>query len=778
MSKPLISRRFFLALSGAAAAAPPPLLAGNGKAGPVGGTVYIEREGRRGPGLAGVAVSDGRNVVLTDSQGRFSLPADHAKARFVSVSIPGGWRTALHYRPIKAGTKDYSFGLTPWEASKPGRPHRFIQITDTEILNGIEDHHRRLADELKSLAAGEGAAFIVHTGDICYERGLRDHIKLINTEKMGVPVFYCIGNHDLVGYGPYGEALFEELYGPCWYSFNAGGTHYAVLPMPGGDRRPSYTCREAAEWLKNDLALLPKGTPVVCFEHDAWTFGDKFDYKGVDLNAHNLKAWVYGHWHYNNVRRQGGVLAITTAPPEKGGIDASASAYRIVRCEPDGGVATDLRYGYNPGSFAAHLAADGVCAATVYKAASRTVRFTADAAGRAVEGERLSDYAWRFRGLRPGERARFTARFLDGSSLTREALFPAQSPVAWQSHAGGSVFMCPPAGADGRVFVGTTDENLCGEGGVAAFDARTGKRLWRSPMPASVKNAIDVSGGLVFAQDTEGNLRAFRAKDGTLAWEEKFDVAPIRSIGGVTVAAGVLYAGASNWLTALEPRTGRRIWHGGGWWIGEGTPDRPCVDPGTGTLIMGGQWSGLYANDAKTGKRLWGRSDDGLRFRGSLPAFEGGRLWIASCGTLFCLETRTGKTAGRIPLGNRSCANGGRPLLAGDLIVLTTADTGMIAVDRKTKKIAWHLPTGPSLSMTAPYHHFPNQLIQGSPVRIDGRRCCCCAGDGHLYIVETQTGKCLEKIPFGAPFFGTPLAAGGKTVFAADLGGTVSAVRV
>ena len=48
------------------------------------------------------------------------------------------------------------------------------------------------------MPGNEQAAFIIHTGDICYEKGLKAHIKLMNTENMDCPVFYCIGNHDLV----------------------------------------------------------------------------------------------------------------------------------------------------------------------------------------------------------------------------------------------------------------------------------------------------------------------------------------------------------------------------------------------------------------------------------------------------------------------------------------------------------------------------------------------------------------------------------------------------
>lgn len=72
-------------------------------------------------------------------------------------------------------------------------------------------------NNVRDYARNEQAAFIIHTGDICYEKGLKAHIKLMNTENMDCPVFYCIGNHDLVK-GKYGEELFESIYGPVYYS--------------------------------------------------------------------------------------------------------------------------------------------------------------------------------------------------------------------------------------------------------------------------------------------------------------------------------------------------------------------------------------------------------------------------------------------------------------------------------------------------------------------------------------------------------------------------------
>ena len=68
---------------------------------------------------------------------------------------------------------------------------------------------------LKQAVEDEEPAFLIHTGDICYEAGLKRHKTDMNTENMGVPVYYTIGNHDYVD-GKYGEELmkvFMVLYG-------------------------------------------------------------------------------------------------------------------------------------------------------------------------------------------------------------------------------------------------------------------------------------------------------------------------------------------------------------------------------------------------------------------------------------------------------------------------------------------------------------------------------------------------------------------------------------
>ena len=208
--------------------------------------------------LKGVKVSDGLHVVETGTDGTYTLPG-HGREKFIFITTPSGYKTMnRHSHKIETKEKGYDFGLIPYNPGiRKDGSHRFIHISDTEIFNTT--HHEDWVNNVRDYAANEQAAFIIHTGDICYEKGLKAHIRLMNTENMDCPVFYCIGNHDLER-GKYGEEIFESVYGPVYYSFEVAGVHYIVTPMPWGDAHPGYTTEDVCNWLKNDLAHIRPGT--------------------------------------------------------------------------------------------------------------------------------------------------------------------------------------------------------------------------------------------------------------------------------------------------------------------------------------------------------------------------------------------------------------------------------------------------------------------------------------------------------------------------------------
>lgn len=778
--------------------------------------------------LPGVMVSDGLHVVTTSSDGSFSLPG-HARERFVFITTPSGYKTNnKHYRRIDDFATSYAFGLQPYSGDiRKDGSHSYVHIADTEIFN--TENHGDWVSNVKDYTTNEQAAFIIHTGDICYEKGMKNHIQLMNTENMNCPMFYAIGNHDLVK-GAYGEEMFESIYGPVYYSFDAGSVHYIVTPMLGGDHTPGYTKEDVYRWLKNDLAQIPKGKPIVVFNHDLLTYDNDFIYgiseaEQINLNRHNLKAWVYGHWHINYMRKQGDVYSISTATLDKGGIDHSTSAFRVMHVDKKGDFISELRYTYldkslcisSPANGQAPVRASGAVPLTVntYSSVSpvKEVIYTCLADGKPLfSGKKLNqstDWSWNTeipltsRWENKMITVQVEARFNNGESARAESSFtyqPQQSEVkftadwnnllgnpqhtattssvlnppmqmAWTHNVGANLYMSSPLLSNGKVYIASVDEDLKGAAHVYALDEKTGTILWKYPVHNSIKNTIAITDHCLLAQDAEGHLYALETETGKLRWEKQLPISGLPAlIDGLVASEGVVYAGTGKGLCALDVKNGNLLWQNKEWNQGEGTTSTYTL--GQGLLIGSVQWSGLYANDAKTGKLQWSANKNGLSNRGASAAMHGSLLYILSDKSFFILEAKTGNVVVQKDLPFSVDATS-TPLLTDKEIIFGTAQSGLVALDRETLEQKWQFKTDTSLVYTVPYSRKPSATIETSPV-LAGSVVYVGASDGTVYGISKEEGKQVWKHATGAPIFGS-VAISGNTLITADFGGNVYA---
>src|SRR5262249_27979637 len=174
-----------LALSPRAALARPPELAS--------GTVFHDRGGRghrqRGdPGVAGVMVSNGRDVVRTDTEGRWRIPVRAGDCLFVvepphwstPVGAGGVPRFSLLHQPLGSPC-DIAYrhaGIAPTGAlpatidfpliPTPERS-RFdvLLLADTQPADGAELAYLR--DDIVAGTLGRGAAFGINHGDVVFD---------------------------------------------------------------------------------------------------------------------------------------------------------------------------------------------------------------------------------------------------------------------------------------------------------------------------------------------------------------------------------------------------------------------------------------------------------------------------------------------------------------------------------------------------------------------------------------------------------------------------------
>ncbi len=778
--------------------------------------------------LSGIVVTDGQNTVKTGKDGRFTLPG-YIKTRFITITTPAGYQLEKHYIPISQSIQSYDFVLTKSERTAQD-DHSFIQIADTEIHNrGVASDWTRY---LREYIVNEHIAFLVHTGDICYENGLKSHIKVVNSTTMGCPVYYCIGNHDLVK-GDYGEQLFELNYGPAWYSFDAGNVHYVVTPMAGGDYKPSYTKDEVYRWLKNDLAMMVPGKQLVVFNHDILTAGNDFYFgpdeaNRIDLRQYNLKAWVYGHWHFNYVRNQNGVYTVCTGPPDKGGIDHSPSAFRVFNFDSNSLISTNLHYCYmneqavivsplNGQKVMANKAGHIPISVNAYYSGANVKKVTCYI----LEGSDMSEphileltpaTDWNWVGEIPIkwlDASRFTsilvsAEFNNGQSATTSMDFAYTSKTsrpeikpekdwanflnnvqhtgnisvslhlplqpAWTKNIGSNIFMTSPLIAGNRVFIASTDDNNIRECGVYALDCQAGDLIWKFRTRNSVKNSIAYDNETVFAQDAEGYLYAIDASNGKLRWEKKIDMSDVPYLAeGLIATAGVVYAGTGKCLGAFDGKTGNILWMNTAWGKGEGATTTLTLAGDV--LTAGAQWRGLYAHNVRTGDLLWKYTENGMSDRGASTVLHDGKLYVISRKSLFVIAPQSGEILVRKELGEFSLDVTSTPLITGSEIIFGTADKGLLALDKESLGIKWNFVTGQSLVYTAPYTTTPFAAVETSPVLSNGI-VYFGASDGYLYGVKASTGEVAWKMQTGAPVFSS-VAVSGNTLVAADFSGNV-----
>ena len=276
--------------------------------------------------MANIPVSDGRNTVFTDENGRFLLPG-WGRARMINVAL----LTERHcdwYMPIEGHVGDFDFVIDP---TKEHGDFCFLHTSDTEVEGRYENEWISFA---KDCVKKNSPAFFMHTGDLCREDGVKRHYLVMNRETVGCPVRYCIGNHDFIG-EKYGEEIYEKLYGPCWYSFDCGKYHFVCLSIGAGDNPSGYAHEDQWIWLMNDLETAGKGKKLVICCHDLCAsdptgFTKKIGDNTLDLKEKGLCAWIYGHYHINAAHEYDGVINATISRPDSGGIDSSPAGFRIV----------------------------------------------------------------------------------------------------------------------------------------------------------------------------------------------------------------------------------------------------------------------------------------------------------------------------------------------------------------------------------------------------------------------------------------------------------------
>ena len=260
----------------------------------------------KGKPVAGVQVSDGRQIVLTDAKGRYSMKTDKADS-VVFITTPSGY-IAQMTDPLRPGfwqlltkapgkTEVHDFKLVPQNQDK----YSVIFITDTHFAadpsrNDLKRFKGTVMPVIRReyrQAASKGAVFSVNLGDFAHDRywydfGLNEYAaeQFLSMAGYPGPLYSVSGNHDndgaVAGLGERTDFVsawnYRHTWGPSCYSVNIGGDHWIFMDsveyINDGEPdarhkningRRNYVCRfldKDIEWLRKDLEYVDRNARI------------------------------------------------------------------------------------------------------------------------------------------------------------------------------------------------------------------------------------------------------------------------------------------------------------------------------------------------------------------------------------------------------------------------------------------------------------------------------------------------------------------------------------
>lgn len=297
-------------------------------------------------GLREVRVSNQREIVTTDREGRWRLPVLDGPETTFFVLKPKGFASPttsdrlpkFHYTHKPAGSPPLKFaglpptGPLPASIDFPLRRQREPESFQAIFFGDTQPRDVREVDFFKhdiveELIGQTNASFGVTLGDIVF-----DNLSVMEPNNaavalIGIPWWNVIGNHDVNTDAP-GEVDFDDsynrVYGPNYFAFDHGPVHFVALDnihwIPPADRgtnsrtwRPALDPQQLA-WLAADLAGVPSSQLVMLMMHVPLNDLDNREqvYRLIEARPYCLSIAGHTHWHEHRfLRREDGWLGAT-----------------------------------------------------------------------------------------------------------------------------------------------------------------------------------------------------------------------------------------------------------------------------------------------------------------------------------------------------------------------------------------------------------------------------------------------------------------------------------
>ena len=279
------------------------------------------------PGLPGVGVSNQREVVTTDAQGRWTLPCDDDTIFFVIK--PRGWAPPVDENQLpqfyyihkpEGSPRNFRYpGVEPtgplpesidFPLSPSEEPDRFQAIFFGDPQPSNLQQIDYIAHDVIAELVGTDAKFGVTLGDILFDKLDLFAPSNANVALIGIPWYNVVGNHDINFDSPtdaHSDETFHRHFGPNYYSFDYGAVHFLVLDdvewshnRPNGKR--GYIGglnEEQLAFVKNDLSLVPEEKLIMLMMHIPLTGVENRTelYRLIEKRPYTLSISGHTHWH-------------------------------------------------------------------------------------------------------------------------------------------------------------------------------------------------------------------------------------------------------------------------------------------------------------------------------------------------------------------------------------------------------------------------------------------------------------------------------------------------
>ncbi|WP_372918938.1 PQQ-binding-like beta-propeller repeat protein [Sandarakinorhabdus sp.] len=326
-----------------------------------------------------------------------------------------------------------------------------------------------------------------------------------------------------------------------------------------------------------------------------------------------------------------------------------------------------------------------------------------------------------------------------------------------------------PVVAGGKVF--TIDIG----GQVSAFDAQSGSLAWRATVNipkrgnrAAFGGGVAVGDGRVYVATGYGLALAYDAQTGKQLWERPL-VQPLRGAPSVS-GSRVFFLSQDNQLHALDSATGDVRW------TVAGTVEPACI-LGTGApavaldTVVAGFCSGeLKALRGENGRTVWedqlartGRSTAmaALADIDGSPVVDRGRVFaVGHGGRMVALELATGQR-----VWERNFAGVWTPWVSGEFIYVVTVEGEVLCITRTEGKLRWVSRLDSFRSMKK-----KKDPIQWAGPVLASERLWVAGSNRELVALDAYEGKRVASIKLKAPAYLPPVVAGGMMYVLTDDG--------